>query len=102
MAEAPAMPQVIESATLRPTQMTVGLALVKLKRARLRGLEGRPAELVDFILANPIRVVLGPKSRSYVIDHHHFGLALIRENFKSAPMLVVADLSKLAGQAFWK
>lgn len=98
----PAGQQVVELESLRPTQMTVGRALVKLKRAHLRSLVGRPQELVDFIRANPIRVVLGPKGRSYVIDHHHFGLALIRENYKSAPMLVVAHLNKLAAAAFWK
>ena len=93
--------QSIALAKLRPTQMTVGLRLVKLKRQRLRGLEGQPQELVDFILANPIRVVAGPRGRYFVTDHHHFGLALLRQGFKTAPMFVVEDLSHVPGKKFW-
>ena len=60
---------------LQPTQMTVGMLQVKHKRLRLRTLEKRPSELVDFILEHPIRVVLGPKKKAFVIDHHHLALA---------------------------
>ena len=49
---------------LRPTQIAVGKRLVKMKRKGLRERERRPQELVDFILANPIRVVIGPKGRA--------------------------------------
>ena len=45
---------------LRPTQIAVGLLLVKAKRKGLRDRERQPQELVDFILENPIRVVAGP------------------------------------------
>ena len=71
---------------LRPTQLTVGRLEVKHKRKRLRALEKRPAELVDFILEMPIRVVLGPVGKAYVIDHHHLALALLKEDFQTAPM----------------
>jgi hypothetical protein len=50
----------------------------------------------------PIRVVLGPANKAYVIDHHHLGLALLKENFKSAPMHVEADFSHLPLRSFWK
>jgi hypothetical protein len=92
----------IELDQLRPTQFTVGLLQVKHKRRRLRELERRPAELVDFILENPIRVVLGPAGKAYVIDHHHLGLALIKEKFETAPMEIEDDFSELAVAAFWK
>ena len=87
---------------LRPTQLTVGMLQVKHKRKRLRALEKRPAELVDFILENPIRVVLGPSDKAYVIDHHHLGLALIKEKFITAPMEIEADFSTLSGKSFWR
>ncbi len=87
--------------SLRPTQMAVGKHLVKLKRQGLRALEKRPQELVNFILAHPIRVVLGPGGHSYIIDHHHLGLALQKEHFKTAPVVVVADLSQLDAAGFW-
>lgn len=87
---------------LRPTQMTVGKHLVRLKRQGLRQLEKRPQELVNFILSHPIRVVLGPDGHSYIIDHHHLGLALQKEGFKTAPVVVADDLSKLDATDFWQ
>jgi hypothetical protein len=92
----------IELWRLRPTQLTVGMLEVRLKRERLRQLEKRPVELVDFILEAPIRVVLGPANRAYVIDRHHLALALLKEDFQTAPMEIEADLSHLARRAFWK
>src|SRR5271170_7229261 len=93
---------VIGISQLRPTQMTVGMLQVKHKRMRLRALEKRPVELVDFILEHPIRVVLGPKEKAYVIDHHHLALALMKEQLETAPMVVEEDFSALAITAFWK
>ena len=71
--------------------MTVGMLQVKHKRVRLKALEKRPSELVDFIIEHPIRVVLGPKEKVYVVDHHHLALALIKERFETAPMVVEKD-----------
>jgi len=93
---------IINISQLRPTQITVGMLQVKHKRLRLRALEKRPAELVDFILEHPIRVVLGPKDKAYVIDHHHLALALMKERFETAPMDIEEDFSSLAAAAFWK
>jgi hypothetical protein len=92
----------IELSRLRPTQLTVGMREVKLKRRRLRELEKRPGELVNFILEFPIRVVLGPTGRAYVFDHHHLALALLKEDFQSAPMQIEADFSQLPAGIFWK
>ncbi len=86
---------------LRPTQIAVGMKLVKHKRKGLRERERKPQELVDFILANPIRVVQGPDSQLYVIDHHHLAHALIDEGFKTAPVVIVGDLSTFALPEFW-
>jgi hypothetical protein len=87
---------------LRPTQIAVGKQLVKMKRKGLRERERKPQELVDFILANPIRVVLGPNDEVHIIDHHHLGYALMKEDFKTAPVQVESDLSKLSAPEFWK
>jgi len=95
-------PSVIKISRLRPTQISVGFRLVKYKRMQLRALDKRPAELVDFILEHPIRVVRGPKERVYVIDHHHLALALLRERFETAPMNVEEDFSTLNRAAFWQ
>jgi len=92
----------IELWRLRPTQLTVGMLEVQLKRKRLRELEKRPGELVDFILEAPIRVVLGPNNKAFVIDRHHLALALLKEHFQTAPMEIEADLSHLGKPAFWE
>jgi hypothetical protein len=100
---APNLPRIenVELSKLRPTQLTVGMLEVKSKRKRLRQLEKRPGELVHFVLENPIRVVLGPADKTYVIDHHHLALALIREDFHNAPMQIEADFSRLPIRRFW-
>ena len=93
---------IIELSSLRPTQLTVGMLQVKHKRKTLKAFEKRPGELVDFILEHPIRVVLGPSDKAYVIDHHHLALALIEEDFETAPMEIEDDFSSLALKSFWK
>ncbi len=92
---------IVKISQLKPTQITVGRLQVKHKRARLRQLEKRPCELVDFILEHPIRVVLGPNKKAYVIDRHHLALALLEERFETAPMDVEEDFSQLSKTAFW-
>jgi hypothetical protein len=44
-------------------------------------------------------VILGPKERHYIIDHHHLARALHDEGAKHILVTVVADLSRL--DAFW-
>jgi hypothetical protein len=94
--------QSIAVKNLRPTQIAVGKLRVKEKRKSLRQRLRQPQELVDFILARPIRVVIGPSNLIYIIDHHHLGCALLKEGFKTAPVLVEADFSKLTVTEFWK
>jgi hypothetical protein len=86
-------------ADLRPTQMTVGLREVDEKRKlwREKADEGGSAYLGKHL----IPVLLGPKRRSYVIDHHHLTRALMEEGVEHVATTVVADLSMLDRDAFW-
>ena len=88
--------------SLRPSQISVGMKLVKAKRKGLRAQEGRPQELVNFILENPLRVIAGPTKQFFIVDHHHLAHALLDEGFKTAPMEILADLSTLPMAEFWK
>jgi hypothetical protein len=36
--------------------------------------------------------VSGPEGKYYVVDHHHFGLALLQEDVKNVWLLVLKDL----------
>ncbi|WP_297299340.1 ParB-like protein [uncultured Methylovirgula sp.] len=86
-------------AELRPTQITVGLREVKEKRKRWKQLAD--AKGSEFLGKHMIPVILGPKERHYVIDHHHLGLALIEEKVKDILVNVVADLRTLPQEGFW-
>ena len=65
---------------LRPTQMTVGLREVALKRKELRALPANKKD--DFLGAHFIPAVIGPKGRPFVDDHHHLARALHEEGME--------------------
>src|SRR6516164_8924476 len=87
------------SKSLRPTQITVGMREVEEKRKRLR--KQKPQKIGSFIGHHMIPIVLGPKKRHYVIDHHHLSLALHKEGLRDVLVTVVLDLSALDLDAFW-
>ena len=91
------IPVAIES--LRPTQIAVGMHEVEEKRKELR--KRKPQKIGEFIGRHMIPVILGPKKRHYVIDHHHLSLALHKEGLRDVLVTVVADLSQLERDAFW-
>jgi hypothetical protein len=84
---------------LRPTQITVGMREVAAKRREWRRKHGDKAGA--FLAEHMIPVVLGPKERRYVIDHHHLARALHEEGVVSIATTLVANLSKLYRKAFW-
>jgi hypothetical protein len=85
-------------ADLRPTQMTVGMREVAEKQKMWREKEAHGDAFLGHHL---IPVLLGPKGKPYVIDHHHLARALMEEGVKSVATTVVADLSMLHKDAFW-
>src|SRR5580700_12350697 len=84
---------------LRPTQITVGLREVKAKRKHWR--EQADAKGAEFLGKHMIPVILGPKQRHYVIDHHHLALALHQEGVKKIAVTVRANLTALETESFW-
>ncbi len=84
---------------LRPTQITVGMREVEAKRREWRNKKDRKAG--EFLGRHMIPVILGPKDRHYVIDHHHLARALHEEGVKDVLVTVVANLSRLERGAFW-
>jgi hypothetical protein len=84
---------------LRPTQITVGMREVKAKRKHWRAQGAKKAE--KFLGKHMIPVILGPKGRYYVIDHHHLARALHDEGAKVVAVTVIANLGKLDRDAFW-
>ena len=86
-------------AALRPTQMTVGMHEVTEKRRHWRERVDRDGS--EFLGRHMIPVLLGPKQRHYVIDHHHLARALAEEGVKNILVTVVADLHMLQKSSFW-
>ena len=84
---------------LRPTQITVGMREVATKRKRWRELGAKKDE--KFLGKHIIPVVLGPKQRPYVVDHHHLARALHDEGVKEVAITVGNNLSGLDRDAFW-
>src|SRR5580704_5056500 len=84
---------------LRPTQITVGMREVEAKRRHWRKIGEDKGS--DFLGKHMIPVILGPKDRKYVIDHHHLARALHEERVDAVLISVVANLSKLDKDAFW-
>jgi len=84
---------------LRPTQITVGMREVLAKRKRWR--ETAKKKGGKFLGRHLIPVVLGPKRRHYVVDHHHLARALHDEGVKDVAVTVISNLSGLDRDAFW-
>jgi hypothetical protein len=84
---------------LRPTQITVGKLEVDLKRQQWAAMKKaeRKAALDDHWFPG----ILGPDGKYYIVDHHHFGLALIQEGVKSVSLMLLKDLSWLTHGNFW-
>lgn len=89
----------VDITDLRPTQITVGMQEVAEKRKEWRSKGVKKAD--DFLGRNMIPVILGPKERHYVIDHHHLSLALHDEGVKQVLVTIVQDLHKLELDLFW-
>lgn len=84
---------------LKPTQITVGMREVEAKRKSWRAKsDGKAGE---FLGGHMIPVVLGPKGRLYVIDHHHLSRALLEEGVEEVLTTVTRDLSRLDKDCFW-
>jgi hypothetical protein len=86
-------------ADLRPTQITVGMREVEAKRRAWRTKAGDKG--AAFLGRHMIPVIVGPKGRHYVIDHHHLARALHEEGVKHVLVSVVANLTRLERDAFW-
>jgi len=88
----------VEIMSLRPTQMTVGMAEVERKRANWR--KRMEKDGATFLGNHMIPCVLGPKEVMWVVDHHHLALALHLEDVKHVFVSVVADLTKIDKATF--
>jgi hypothetical protein len=90
----------VEVRRLRPTQITVSLALVSDARAQIRSAIARD-RLQDFLTWRPLRGVIGPRADVYVIDPHAVARALADEAVERCVVMVERDLSQVLLDRFW-
>lgn len=88
----------VEIMSLRPTQMTVGMAEVERKRHSWT--KRADTDGASFLGNHMIPCVIGPKETMWVVDHHHLALSLHLEGVKHVLVSTVADLSKLDKTTF--
>jgi len=88
----------VRVADLRPTQMTVGMREVAAKQAawRLAATTKGP----EFLGKHMIPVVIAPKGRLWLIDHHHLARALHDEGVEHVLVTVIAQLQHLHKDQF--
>jgi hypothetical protein len=85
--------------SLYPTQLTVGMLEVEVKRRHL--LQLSPDEREAFLEAHPMPTVIGPDLKLYITDHHHLARAALEARVKEACFSVEADFSALPLKRFW-
>lgn len=84
---------------LRPTQITVGMREVDAKRKRWRDIGKKSGG--KFLGKHVIPVVLGPKRRHYIVDHHHLARALHDEGVTDVAVAAISNLGDLDRDEFW-
>ena len=94
-----AYPAQILIADLVPTQATVGMREVDIKRVRLR--ERSIDNRAHYLSTHRVPVVVGCDNRHYMIDRHHLTLALYAEGVGEVPVSVVENNAGLPFEAFW-
>lgn len=87
---------------LRPTQVAVGMQAVKCQRRKLEKRAGQQRRLNDILERRSIPAVLGPGGDLYMIDRHHFALALWQSAIEHAFAHIIDDLSDLQPSMFWR
>jgi hypothetical protein len=84
---------------LFPTQVTVGMREVEIKRRKWR--EQPNDKAANYLNTNRIPVILGPDAHHYIIDRHHLTLALHDEGVREVPVAIVADMRESDFGEFW-
>ena len=69
---------------------------------RIKKLLGMKAkELSDYLDERPVPVVLAPRDRAYLVDHHHLARACWEAGVEELPVEVKADFSKQTFPELW-
>lgn len=84
---------------LHPTQITVGFREVLQKRKEWRQHDKRARG--EILMRHMVPVLIGPKERYYVTDHHHLVRALHDEGVEEILVNAIGDLRNIHADLFW-
>lgn len=90
----------IAIAELRPTQFALGMREVIHKAEKLQAM--KPKELEQYLVSMPVPVVIAPKGRRYLTDHHHLARAAWEIGIKELYVDVKGDFSALPFDVMWR
>lgn len=82
--------------------MAVGMRSVDTKRRKIEDRADKRKRLEKALARRPIPAVRGADGDLYMIDHHHFGLALWQADIEVAYVQIIEDLSSLSWSSFWR
>jgi hypothetical protein len=89
----------IDLSNLRPTQMSVGMIVVKKKAKKIKAKDD--SEYKDYLQSHPIPVVIGNGGQFYILDHHHLSRAVYEIGKKKVIATVVQNWNQLPADQFW-
>jgi len=100
----PSTPELPEIALdfLLPTQFNAGFREVYHKINTVIVKKIKNGDWKDYKKAHPVSVVIGPKGEYYLVDGHHFALALIFMGKKSVYYEVKETFTGVSYEEFWK
>lgn len=84
---------------LHPTQMAIGFQQVSKKEKKLRRMTG--LKLTEYLKSKKVPVVIGPKGKYYIIDHHHLCKAVHNLGQEEVYVDVIMDCSDMPTSDFW-
>lgn len=85
---------------LRPTQFAVGVREVFHKAEKLAAM--KPKDLDAYLQSMAVPVILAPRNRHYLIDHHHLARAAWEVGVKEIYVEAKGDFSTFEFDALWR
>lgn len=82
--------------------MVVGMRSVTRKLHKLEKHASKRKRIDKVLLNRPIPAVYGPGGGLFIVDHHHFGMALCLAELERAYVRIIADASDVTRSTFWK
>lgn len=92
----------LEIQEIRPTQLTIGIWEVQSKVKMIQTELSKGHSIEELKLKEPEPTVIGPDHQFFIVDHHHFAVALLDIGEKKTLAKIIANYSSLSWDEFWE